>query len=86
MKTFMQVSVPAVVYGSGRYYVPDPIGIWLEEYSLQYEFIGTNMSGVGASSLEDVYLIRNISIEDASAFKIQFPECTIHIHNTETTN
>jgi len=73
----MQIDVPAEVYGRCDWFVPPRIAAWLKEQSLAYHFTGTTSYGSG-QGLKGHYTVDLSNPDDATAFKIQFPDCKVH--------
>ena len=91
MKTTMQVSVPASIYDN-QFFMPSEMEMWVSNLGLQYRYAGSSstVDGYryinGVSTKENTYIVDNIDPTDASAFKIQFPDCRVYTRDLETTN
>ena len=80
----MQIGIPDRVFGNCHYIVAPRIRDWMDKYKLHISYCGSNLSGTGfdkngESNKEWSYMVYNIREEDASMFKIQFPDCRVHL-------
>ena len=80
----MQVSIPERIFGDCHYLCPLEMHKWVDEYKLRISYCGSNSSGTGydkngESNREWSYMVYNIKEEDASIFKIRFPDCKVYL-------
>jgi hypothetical protein len=79
----MQIHVPHSEYGECDYFMPYILQYWLVGIGLRGKYCGSRSGGSGytngISNVEYTYMVYNVQKEDATAFKIMFPECKIHI-------
>jgi hypothetical protein len=80
----MQLTVPQSVYGECTYFAPKPISEWLYGNGCeQWGYVGSSAWGNGytdgVSNATSNYMVYNIHPEDATAFRIQFPQVKVHL-------
>jgi hypothetical protein len=79
----MQISVPHSEYGPHEYFMPVILQAWVAKYKLNYEYTGGDSWGNGLTNgitnKESTYMIRNIQETDATAFRLRFPQCKVHL-------
>jgi len=74
----MQIDIPEAVYGRGDWLIQPCIAAWLKEQNLSHEFVGTTSHGTRQGT-HTHYIIRDIEQADATAFKMLFPDCRVHL-------
>jgi len=79
----MQISIPHKDFGLARNLPPASISEWLQKNILIYEYMGSVSSGYGFSENGEStvfyqFLIKDMTAEDAIAFKIVFPTVVIY--------
>lgn len=84
MSNSMQIGIPERVFGNCHYLCHPKIEGWMRHYKLNLSYCGSNLSGTGydengVSNRTWSYMVYNINEEDASMFKIQFPECSVYL-------
>ena len=86
----MQIDVPHSVYGSCTHFMPDELIDWIratlmlvEGEFVDYRYCGAGSWGDGftngITNQESTYMVNNIHEEDATAFRIMFPRCKVHV-------
>lgn len=83
MKWAMQIDVPCSEYGECTFIMPVILQAWLVKRALRGKFCGTQSWGDGytngVTNVTATYMVYNIDEEDASAFKLMFPKCKVHV-------
>lgn len=80
----MQISIPEKPYGKDSYHMPKVIFDWMVERNLISVYTGSVSLGNGGGIWHNFivyYPSENICIptEDATAFKLKFPECEVNV-------
>jgi hypothetical protein len=80
----MQLRVPHSIYGPCTYFIPKPLLEWLAENNMkEWGYCGGESWGDGftngVNNQTSTYMVYNIQPEDATAFKIHFPNVKIYI-------
>lgn len=86
----MQIGVPSSKYSDAHWTLPNQMREWLAQFGLNHNYCGSYSSGDGYTNgllnTEYTYMVYRICEDDATAFKIRFPECKIWVSEMQTYN